>query len=50
VATLARITFPVVAALAAALVLAPAPAQAAPAPDLVACPDNNIWDGLPCLG
>ena len=49
-ATLARITLPVVVAIAAALTLVPATAEAAPPPDLAACPDNNIWDGIPCFG
>ncbi|MEA5363656.1 hypothetical protein VA596_29270 [Amycolatopsis sp., V23-08] len=47
-ATLARITLPVVVAIAAAFTVVPA-ASAAP-PALAACPDNNIWDRVPCAG
>ncbi|MFJ1765579.1 hypothetical protein ACIOD2_35005 [Amycolatopsis sp. NPDC088138] len=47
-ATLARITLPVVVAIAAALTLVPA-AEAAP-PVVASCPDNNIWDRVPCVG
>jgi hypothetical protein len=37
-------------AIAAALTLVPATAEAAPPPALTACPDNIIWDRLPCSG
>ncbi|MFG1641596.1 hypothetical protein ACGFMK_15020 [Amycolatopsis sp. NPDC049252] len=49
-ATLARITLPVVMAIAAAFTLASATAEAAPPPARTACPDNNIWDRVPCVG